>query len=210
MIETATAPVAHPFPAIPLSAIQAVTHLTGIYRGKVRHDFTRIRQDVATRDAMIDVLRLEPSSRSASSVAAFFRRLGGAAEPIERLRLSGLFLPGWYAEQQRSRIGAADAWTHFEQEGLTQGLAPNPFFDPAWYAERHSLASAHVAPILHYVTDGARYGLAPGPLFDPVDYMVRYNDVSGEPDLLAHFLKRGIFEGRKVNPLALPLPERFS
>ena len=129
-----------------------------------------------------------------AALAAAGDRLGVGRVP--------LFDPSWY----RSRYGLppdTDAFTHYLQTGVSQGLDPHPLFSTPYYVAQAPEAGAPgVNPLQHFLSVGGRMGLDCHPLFFAEWYWQAYPDIraAGMAPLL-HFLQFGGRELRDPSPV---------
>lgn len=119
------------------------------------------------------------------------------------IRESGLFDPGWYAEQLPEPLApGADPVEHYVRVGAAEGLSPTPLFESRWYVAQHRDASrtAHDA-FTHYLLKGVGRDDAPHPLFAARQYVEHHPQARRHPGgPLGHYLQRGWREGAEPHP----------
>jgi hypothetical protein len=106
--------------------------------------------------------------------------------------------PEWYAAQH----GAADPVQHFIQQGMDEGLDPNPMFDTRWYRATHAAVMAEgIGPCEDFCRNALTAFRDPGPLFDTAWYCRTYPDIlAAGINPLHHYLAFGRTERRDPSP----------
>lgn len=113
---------------------------------------------------------------------------------------SGLFLPTYYAEQNKDVVDAnINPLWHFIKFGDMEGRKPNPLFDPTWYRSTYPdiAQNKNLNTLIHYYKFGFKEGRDPSSDFSTNNYLSKNQDVLKKGvNPLVHYLHSGIRENR--------------
>lgn len=121
---------------------------------------------------------------------------------MDRLRIAELLVDADWYRAHHGDAGMGDPVLHFAEQGMDQGLDPNPMFDTAWYRATHGAAMAPgVSPCEDFCRNAITALRDPGPLFDTAWYCQSYPDIPAAGiNPLHHYLSFGRAERRDPSP----------
>ena len=113
------------------------------------------------------------------------------------------FVREFYTEiaQLGNRTPTVEAFCHFVEQGLDNGLVPSPFFDPEVMSD--AIGKPNDEPVfLQWLDHPERSNIIPTALFDSAWYVGRFGDglTDRRPDF-EHFIRAGVWAGNPPNRL---------
>ena len=146
-------------------------------------------------------------------LAAALRRAGfpGRADPKLLHMVAAMFDADAYRDAAGLEPGMSheDAFAHWLEHGLTEGMPPGPLFDAAFYADAAGAAGlptldAAGDAFVHWLRHGVPARIAPTPLFDEAAYLAHAPELGRYPDwLFEHFVLHGLAEGRRFHRVVM-------